>query len=264
MAKPPARCIFCGGFGLSKEHVFPGWLKQLFPRSDTDTHIFMEANWHGHASTSRPQIRGQEKQGHSGTRQVRIVCKRCNNSWMSNLEENTKPLLISLITGESVKLNHYQQRLLSRWIAKTSVVAERIPKDGLRIPETDRRWIMEKDDPPQLWSVWIAPYDGLLWPNLRIGQYTGTLEIPAIGAKHMDGDYVKATSFGAGRLFGLCIACKMPVSRPPFLYAPIIQRMHRIWPMSNVDIDWLSISCLGDDEADAAAFSLTHPIRVFP
>ena len=36
-AKPvesQGRCIFCGGTGLSKEHIWSDWLKSLIPRND--------------------------------------------------------------------------------------------------------------------------------------------------------------------------------------------------------------------------------------
>jgi hypothetical protein len=222
----------------------------------------MEANWTGPASTTRPQINGEQKQGHSGTRKVRVVCKKCNGTWMSRLEEDVKLLLEDLITSNLINLDKPEQKLFARWIAKTSITAEHIRRRGLRIPEEDRQWIMDQDSPPDLWSIWIAPYEGVRWSNLRIGQYTGTVEIPVIGAEQVNGDYLKATSLGAGRLFGLCVACRMPVSEPPTLLAPITGRMHRIWPLSVRRIQWPSFPFFSDADADAAAFVLTHPIRV--
>lgn len=262
MTSLPVRCIFCGGFGLTKEHVFPNWLKQLFPRSGADTHTFMEANWPGRPVSTRPQIRRHQREGHSGTRKVRVVCRSCNGTWMSALENRVKPTLTALIGGERIVLDDRIQTILARWVAKTSVTAEHISKDGFRISEADRRWIKDHDTPPSLWSVWLAPYSGIAWRDLRIGQYTGTLEIPQIGAQHANGDYVKATSFGAGHLLGLCVACHMPTPEPPALLAPVMQWMHQIWPLRNKPIEWPPLPVFSDSDADKVAFVLTQAIRV--
>jgi len=34
LVKPHGRCIFCGGTGLSKEHIWSDWLSGLIPRND--------------------------------------------------------------------------------------------------------------------------------------------------------------------------------------------------------------------------------------
>src|SRR5271169_2401942 len=69
--KPPGKCIFCGGPGVTHEHLFSDWLRDLFPRSAADTHTIAQAV----AWTPRPRFVRQIRQGHSGTRTVRKVCR---------------------------------------------------------------------------------------------------------------------------------------------------------------------------------------------
>ena len=93
-----AKCIFCNGASgtrLTKEHIFPDWLRRLFPRSPTDTHTHGHTSWKG----LQPVTSLTKKQGQAGSRRVKVVCQKCNNEWLSGLEKRTKPLLLMLIHG---------------------------------------------------------------------------------------------------------------------------------------------------------------------
>jgi hypothetical protein len=52
------------------------------------------------------------------------VCARCNNGWMSQLEEQARPLLVPLIDAsrEVVDLTEDERAILGRWTLKTAAV----------------------------------------------------------------------------------------------------------------------------------------------
>src|ERR1700742_2428273 len=98
MAK--CRCIFCLKPGTTNEHLFPDWLRVLFPRTPKDTTTRGVTQW------------GQDKlgklyampartihKGHSGVTKIPYVCAGCNNGWMSRLENRARPFLMPLIQG---------------------------------------------------------------------------------------------------------------------------------------------------------------------
>src|SRR5262249_20846943 len=124
--KPPGKCIFCGRRGqLSKEHVFPDWLSQLFPKSPSDTHQHGTVTWKTAPDGKpfrTPVIR--RRQGQAGSKKVRTVCETCNNGWLSVLENTTKPLLSEIVRGRARLLDNSDQLILATWIAKTAMVAE--------------------------------------------------------------------------------------------------------------------------------------------
>jgi hypothetical protein len=122
VSKPAGKCIFCGQGNLSKEHLFPNWLRNVFPRSALSTHTQGRVTW----PEGKKHIKTKKGQGHSGTKKLRVVCKKCNNGWMSKLESTSQPLLSSLIDGNSVTLDTDAQSLLSLWVAKTVCVAENL------------------------------------------------------------------------------------------------------------------------------------------
>jgi hypothetical protein len=85
--KGPGRCIFCGSFGLTKEHIWPQWSFNYVPKGENTKHTRGLVQ----SSNASPRIKGIRKiKRHNGavnTTQIRVVCKiRCNSGWMSVLE----------------------------------------------------------------------------------------------------------------------------------------------------------------------------------
>ena len=95
----PGRCIFCRGTGLTKEHVLPDWLRVIFPRSATDTHTFGSYDWPCIIGHAVPIQNTRSAQGQIGSKKVRVVCRACNNGWLSQLEAAVQPILSDLISG---------------------------------------------------------------------------------------------------------------------------------------------------------------------
>ena len=68
--------------------------------------------------------------GHPTTRKLRVVCRGCNNGWMSQLESAVKPLLEPMILGHRVQLNEAAQRILAEWITLKIMVWEPTDQRG--------------------------------------------------------------------------------------------------------------------------------------
>src|SRR5258708_21863539 len=98
MIQKKRACIFCGWIKnqISKEHVFPDWLKSIFTRAQRQTHKsqlkILRAGQARFDSSPTKLING-----HSSTMKIRFVCAPCNNEWMARLEESAKQVLIPLI-----------------------------------------------------------------------------------------------------------------------------------------------------------------------
>lgn len=98
----PARpCIFCGSReNISQEHVVPNWLRKVIPRVD-ESHGFTGFSIRrlpdAKSIIYQPGIAFAE--GNIANRRVYMVCQRCNNGWMSRLQNELKPILTPLILG---------------------------------------------------------------------------------------------------------------------------------------------------------------------
>lgn len=54
----------------------------------------------------------------------RAVCRRCNNEWMSELQNQAKPILKRMILGERINIAWQAQRVIAAWATMTSMVLD--------------------------------------------------------------------------------------------------------------------------------------------
>jgi hypothetical protein len=157
----PSLCIFCGGRPLTREHIWPDWLRAHLPRSLSFYHsgriILNEDNTQTHSSK---KISGDPK-----SRKLRIVCNKCNNEWMSDLQNATKPILIPLLLSQQITLSEPRQRQLATWVAMTVICAEYIQPASVSIPVTARRWLFTNRTPPENMRIWIGNFDRQNWKS---------------------------------------------------------------------------------------------------
>ncbi|MBG1270298.1 hypothetical protein [Nostoc sp. WHI] len=115
------KCIFCGSTDVSKEHIFPKWLKPFFDKSIFDSTLHISANdTEDLLDFLRSGVEGHKESSHGYTTQM--VCKQCNNTWMSNLENKAKSILVDnngRLTDSLTHINKNDAYIISIWILKT-------------------------------------------------------------------------------------------------------------------------------------------------
>ncbi len=154
------RCVFCGDRADSKEDAVPHWLLQqharLYGTGDVahrwgaldDPELVRRGTWDGLAM------------------QVRSVCRGCNSGWMSNLENETIPILGPMLSGLATQLYELQQRTLAFWALKTAAVLQEANRRlGLPMPRPHIEALYQGRDvhPRQLPTqtvVWVAKHLG--------------------------------------------------------------------------------------------------------
>lgn len=97
--------------------------------------------------------------GESRDRKLRAVCKACNNTWMSALQNAAKPLLVPLITGQWLNLDAAQQRLLAAWATMFSIVLDAVHPENSAISQQERTSFMNTLAPPANWLIWMGVCD---------------------------------------------------------------------------------------------------------
>jgi hypothetical protein len=105
-------CAFCGASALNREHVSADWLRAFsrHPRGRYRTGIV------GSPDGLRDWI------STTYNHKVRRVCHGCNGGWMSDLENQAKPILAPMINRETLFLGPTEQAVLARWLYKTALV----------------------------------------------------------------------------------------------------------------------------------------------
>jgi hypothetical protein len=251
------RCIFCmrhpPEVKITAEHLFGDWLRALFPRDATTTHTYGLITWPTPGSgLTRAVVQSEQKQGHTGSRKLKFVCRACNEIWLSNLvEDAAKPILSSLINSEPLTINAEMQRILATWAAKTVMVAEYINRDKVSIKQEDRTWLKEHLIPPPGWWIWIGSYAGQDWRQLGIFQHPGKLEIPSVSDGAPTEHNLELTMIGMGDLLFLVINSSWShiwdiidrIGNPS-------RNVARIWPITTEDIAWPKWDVITDAQAE--------------
>jgi hypothetical protein len=236
--KPPGRCIFCGGFGLSKEHIFAEWIQQLIPPRFTRTRH--------HATLGNLAFKGKlDRPGDPLSRRLRVVCKPCNEGWMSRLQSQAKPVVSSLIKGEWTTLNDVQQKLVASWMAMTTMVLEFADIATIAIPTVERERFYVVKEPAPEWYIWIAPYEGeagsgAFWhTGFRIG------DISDIG--RFAGMNIQVTTFNLGRTLFHCFSNYSTLYFQPVGFSPQLGLI-QVWPIQSTSVQ-MPVRPLNDDDA---------------
>src|SRR5256885_10757883 len=119
MSKPHyPTCIFCrrNDSEPSKEDVLAKWIAREWPRGKKSRFRYQT----GRFGTSSPDA-VWENVGNLGV-VTKGPCKRCNNGWMSVLEEKAKPILKPLMRGEASTITTDQKLWIARWTIKTVIM----------------------------------------------------------------------------------------------------------------------------------------------
>jgi len=162
----PRTCIFCGERPGSNEHLFPNWLNQpdIIPFEQTDEpppaselarHI---ANEDGVTTTN-----WTAQEVASAT--TKLVCHTCNTGWMSQLEGDSKPILVPLIRGHVSTLSVDQQFLVATWATKTAIVVEAtLSENADNFTLDEAQIVAQQVRPPASVNVVIAAVVGRIPP----------------------------------------------------------------------------------------------------
>lgn len=156
---PPRVCIFCGGRPITKEHIYADWMRDyLLPGGDTAHQVtFLDLRTGRlHAGTGPLQLKGDHR-----ARGLQVVCQRCNNTWMSGIQQRAKPALVPLLTGLGNAPNREHQRRIAAWAAMFTIIYERADPRTACIGELHRRAFMTRQVPDSHWAVWVGRFHGL-------------------------------------------------------------------------------------------------------
>ncbi|MBI4923876.1 MAG: hypothetical protein HY834_19255 [Devosia nanyangense] len=277
LAKKPSftrgqgRCIFCGEPGLTKEHIFAEWLHPFLlfaewlhpflPKSDELNHydrtVIIQIN--------RDDVENKLRAGEAHSGRARVVCRKCNNEWMSVLQTEAKPFLLPLVRGERIPLFIRQQSILAAWISMFVMVAEHRDSDRRVIATSPaaRRAFMDTRRAPKHWKIWIGHYERHKWVPVVAHS---AAEI--VSDTH-DGMYAPpnrpvapnthATTFVVGKLFVHVFGSTMPrVLRKQDVP---VSGVSRLWPFWESPIWWPPKVTLTDNDADAIAFAFTNRLK---
>lgn len=250
--KPQKFCIYCGGSELTKEHLWSDWMRPLLPPSPEWSHtrtVLESSRRRGRSEVFKRHHKLY--QGDVSTIRLRVVCRECNNGWMSALDKAAKPLLTGLITGANRLLEERDQRLIARWITMKLIVAEH-GEMGAPVTTTEDRYALREgsDNPLEVWDIWIAQNQGQEWRN-SFYRHAATLGSGAgVEPPRVDGLFTKNTQFDLFGVGQLLIVAISSYASAPLLPAELAHILRRIHPFQAA-ISWPPLAIIRDSAVAA-------------
>ncbi len=237
------KCIFCGGRADSIEDAWPLWISKL-----TGDKV-------GQITFHSP--RGKRVWPGKYVRARRTCRNRCNNGWMSRLEEDAKPIMTPMIEGTPTDLDVTQQLTMAFWSMKTAMVYDAIESQGRTYFSKDQRIQLLSSMEgrvqlplPRNARVWLASYRGIDMMNSTgivldgVGQSSDSLEktqVPGFAFTMAAGHFVM-------QLLVARIASKH-AAVPTYIHAAT-NRFDRstceIWPIHGPHVSWPPQNVLDD------------------
>lgn len=156
-------CIFCGAEDqkISKEHLWSKWIREHVEASSGATSSRIHVK-------DRIKIASKDEIPLGGfDREVAGPCKRCNETWMNELEREVAPLLIPMLHDGEVDLRPEEQRTLARWATLKLLVAQELHPSLQRIidPSRYRQFYIDRSLPSGA-QIWLGRYSGAgPWPT---------------------------------------------------------------------------------------------------
>lgn len=241
MSQPRRLCVFCGGYPISKEHIWAEWMLPYLPKKNVLNH-------HLRSETIFPDksdVKVIKRSGEPQSGKLTIACVGCNTGWMSDLQKATKPILIPLMRGERYLLTRKAQRTLAAWIAMFTMVAEYMTKDPTKVGASfaDRKYLKEHLTVPPNWKVWIANYEGGqilkgFWVHTVL-PISGEEDTPQRHQSGVDLPNTQSTTAIFDKLYAHVLSSRISqVVRKQDMHGGGKKIIPRVWPFQRSPIAW--------------------------
>jgi hypothetical protein len=153
-------CIFCGGTPLSREHLWPDWLRREAAINEAFDHRLEQ-------EVDGVETRDLNFSTPPFNQVVRAVCASCNGGWMSAIEQDAKPILQDLIYGHGRTLELGDKRKLATWTFLKACVFDELHPQERVVPAEHRALLFTYKRPPGTGVAnWVGTYEAL-----EVGHY---------------------------------------------------------------------------------------------
>lgn len=202
-----------------------------------------ELDNYGNSIAVKAEAGQLQRPGDHRSRKLKVVCKPCNEQWMSNIQSRVKPMLIPFIAGHWSPPTTLQQEWLSAWAAMFTMVWELADPRTVAIPQSHRTHMMQfathRSLPPG-WFVWIGqigkPRDVPVWHRaFKLFKPAGPMGAVEVTK---DFDTAQTTLFAAGAIFFQTVYLPpvgdIEVTRANLTAYAAASGLRRIWPIRKV------------------------------
>lgn len=231
-------CVFCSEGEVTKEHLFAKWVRDTYQDKATEQKIMEFA------------VDSSVKWSYQHTtidQSVNYFCSKCNNGWMSRLEEGVALVMGPMLRAEQVPvtMTYASQTRVASWATKTAFVLQQLDPAEHRVPISYYHDFYRRQQPSSNVIVLIGARHVAEDSKGRssifecYGQLIGTAES---GIHH--------THFAIGAVYlGIImfIGQRRRMSISPEFVQGWGPRLQMVWPLRTPEVLWppISISNVG-------------------
>lgn len=229
-----SKCIFCGLTGLSKEHIWPEWMREYFPRADDSRYNMEVHRARGKERDYAPKK--TERPGHVSSAKLRVVCRNCNSGWMNQLEIAAKPIFTNILEKNAFAIGLEEQDVLAHWIAMKSIVVEHSQINEHITPYHDRERLRSNALIPEFLSIFLGRYDGSDGTSFRkhsaVFSHTEAGPSPPLEGRTKN---VQTVSMIIGDLFVFALTARTDFDLLKYFNS---SQLTQIWPIGELSFAW--------------------------
>ena len=140
--------------------------------------------------------------GHTFTKTIKCACKKCNESWMGDIEESAMPILTPIMSGHPIQIDYDNQTKLAEWLTLKFLVAD---CDRDTTPIASKKMLtafMKNREIPGGLKIWIAHHNSFEW-SAGVWALGLTMSFTPKKPSGRLRNNVKTFAFGVGHLFSL-------------------------------------------------------------
>jgi len=250
-------CIFCRASPTTDEHVFSRWThKYMLPPKPGKAKSYIAVQGIDRVVGANFKLPGPIRDW-----QVKCVCGRCNNGWMSQLDTAVEPLMMPLILGQRTRLFEKDCRTIAIWAVLKSMVVH-----NKWVHHTRRKYLKTTKKPPKNWAVWIANYqrqawegEWLSWPVAVRPDAEKSARRPSTFNAHISIQIIKDLYIHVTNLPYENFASKFRFRRPDG--SLLGSNVTRIWPFGGASIVWPPRPLLDEDAMMASEAAFLYLMR---
>jgi hypothetical protein len=226
------RCIFCGGRPLTREDYNPRWLLKrglIEPGFSHTLHYADQRELNPVTGKSRAIATGSytKARGDPLTQTLKVVCRTCNNGWMSRLQSEVIPIMTPLITDYWPAIMIAEAVKLATWAATYTMVIEFAHILTVAVPRDEREYLRLHQAPPSNWIVCFGLYGG---PKSNSAFWHRSAAYSREGIFHKDTKpNVQTTTFTVGGILFHVLSCPAEIAPLPDQYAEELG-LTLLWP----------------------------------
>lgn len=176
------QCLFCDATKLTQEHLWPDWVVARF------RHLVEPAHGKFTSTIARADGRVIFRPAPDIEQTARVICKPCNEGWMSCVEAEAKPILDALLDGRKRGVFSREERMkLAIWITLRAMVFEGMERRGNYFFSQSARETFAGPRgfrPPKGASTWCATYGTTRDRATRATFYVRRREVPDVEGQY--------------------------------------------------------------------------------